>query len=1171
MVRIFNFKSLNLSPAKGFNLLNKYTKLIKKTFKIQHSTYSILLFVLLAFTLASNGQNLLINEVSSSNSTIQDKYGNFEDWIELYNSSDNPLQLSGFYLSDNPNNLTKWQFPAIEIPAKAFLLIFASGLDIKEEGNLHTNFKISNGDEPVILTAPNGSTIADKIEAQELPQDISIGRQPDGSSKLYYFAIATPEKSNSTTAYKKISGAPVFNLAAGFYSGKQKLAISSYSSSAKIIYTTDGSFPDQQLSPDILKEYKGEINIDSTMVIKARIIEDSAIAGKIFSNTYFINVSSQLPVFSISSDPDNFFSDDIGIYVDNNVFKRKYWKRPINVEMYENNKQAVFNTTAETRIFGRTAIYYPQKTLAIYFTGKNNEINYKLFNDKPIDKFKSILLRNSSDDWYRTLFRDGFEHSLVNNYSNVDLMAYRPAILFLNGKYWGIHNIREKINEDYIATNHNVNSDSVNLIFLQFKDSSLIITDLKNGDSTDFYKMLNYIKSNDFSKKETYNYIKSKIDIDNLLDYYVIEIFVSNSSWDHNRKMWNSNKTDSKWRTILYDLDKGYGIYNTVIYDSTLVDIYNRDIIFRRLIKNQDFRNDLIQRMNSHLNTTFEINRAINLINSMQETIKDEMPRHIARWSGKCWDDKCGISSMDYWNTSVEKLRKFARLRPDEIRLQMNKFFKLNNKIFYLNLAVNNSDFGKLKVNNVKVINTLNSYKGIYFADIPLYIKAVAEPGYHFVKWEQFSGVGDSLNIRTGSDITLNAVFEKNKKIENIYINEFCASNSKTKTDENGEYDDWIEIYNAGSENIDIGGLYITDNIKKKIKWNIPKTDPAKTTIPAKGFLILWADNQPEQGILHLKFNLSKEGNDIALIQLIGTDTLILDSLSFGLQASDISYGMCPDGTKNYEFFTTPSPGTTNKCNNNEQKISGLFINELLASNKNTIFDDFYQYDDCLEIYNSNDIPVDIGGLYLSDSLPNPLKYKIPSDKPTLTSIPAKAFLILWADGEIAQGALHLKFKLSASGEDISISQLYKGEINIIDALTFPAQLTDISYGRCPDGGSKFELYKKPTLGKSNICELNIDNINNPYFSNLYTNPNPFNNNVSINFLSLKKANYKISVYNSGGLKVKNLFSGELHTGNIKLNWDGCSDKGAILPEGLYFLLIESSDFSKGIKLMKIN
>ena len=130
--------------------------------------------------------------------------------------------------------------------------------------------------------------------------------------------------------------------------------------------------------------------------------------------------------------------------------------------------------------------------------------------------------------------------------------------------------------------------------------------------------------------------------------------------------------------------------------------------------------------------------------------------------------------------------------------------------------------------------------------------------------------------------------------------------------DEQGEHDDWIELYNNGNHAIDVGGLFITDNFNNPTKWRIPRTNTATTVIAPKGYLILWADNDPEQGLLHCDFKLSSKGEEVALVQASPFGTIILDSISYGIQSETRTFGQFEDGMGNWQYMT-PTPHATNK------------------------------------------------------------------------------------------------------------------------------------------------------------------------------------------------------------------------------------------------------------------
>ncbi len=298
-------------------------------------------------------------------------------------------------------------------------------------------------------------------------------------------------------------------------------------------------------------------------------------------------------------------------------------------------------------------------------------------------------------------------------------------------------------------------------------------------------------------------------------------------------------------------------------------------------------------------------------------------------------------------------------------------------------------------------------------------------------------------------------------------INEFMASNSYTYADEFGDFDDWIEIYNAGNIPGDIGGFFITDDLDELDTWQIPDTDPDLTTILPGQHLILWADKEPEQGVLHVDIKLSGDGENIVLTDVDGTT--VLDSYTFEAQDSDISMGLLPDGSDEWTFFgdgydTSPTPGAENGSGDAPQAI--LYINEFLASNELTNTDENGDPDDWIEIFNGGNATIDIGGLYITDDLEELNSWQIPDTDPDLTTIAPRGYLILWADKEPDQGVLHVDIKLSADGEAIGLVE--SDGTTIIDSYIFDAQTVDVSEGRMPDGGDTWQFFDTPTPGMPN-------------------------------------------------------------------------------------------------------
>jgi hypothetical protein len=347
--------------------------------------------------------------------------------------------------------------------------------------------------------------------------------------------------------------------------------------------------------------------------------------------------------------------------------------------------------------------------------------------------------------------------------------------------------------------------------------------------------------------------------------------------------------------------------------------------------------------------------------------------------------------------------------------------------------------------------------------------------------------------------------------IDGFLLNELMAVAGQGVTDEFGEAEDWIEFYNPTEDPIDLGGLYLTDSLSYPIQSHVTVFSPDSTTIPPLGYLLFYADNQTWQGARHLSFKLSAKSGSIAVFQPDG-DTKIAE-VHYPIQAGDASFGRYPVGSDKW-IYAIPTPGAENKYE--FTAVNGLFINEIMADNNSTITDNSGQFEDWVEIYNSNDVPVNLGGLYLTDSLANMIRFRIPNTSPDSTTIEAKGFMVFWADNRPSKGVHHLDFKLSAAGESIGLAQVLKsGEQDYIDSITFPPQTGDISYGRFGDGEMIWSIFRTPTPNSSNnpqsVARGNLDSHKLEVF------PNPFSSILNINVLIQKSTDLQIDLIDSKG------------------------------------------------------
>jgi hypothetical protein len=290
-----------------------------------------------------------------------------------------------------------------------------------------------------------------------------------------------------------------------------------------------------------------------------------------------------------------------------------------------------------------------------------------------------------------------------------------------------------------------------------------------------------------------------------------------------------------------------------------------------------------------------------------------------------------------------------------------------------------------------------------------------------------------------------------------LSINEFMASNKSTIADENGDYADWVELYNSDTVPAKLGVMYLTDDLSVPMKWTFPDT-----TIPAHGYLLVWADGEYRESALHTTFKLSSSGEQLGLYATDGEHLLMVDTLTFGPQGTDTSYGRIPDGG-GWRVLTVPTPGAENSTGVSDL-YGTLFINEFMASNHTTIADEAGDFDDWVELYNAGDSSVSLAGVHLTDNLATPAKWTFPD-----TAMAGHGYLLVWADDDSAQGPLHACFNLgAATGEQLGLYVTSNGHLLEVDTLTFGHQSPDTSFGRMPDGGDTWQLFAEPTPGRAN-------------------------------------------------------------------------------------------------------
>ncbi len=670
-----------------------------------------------------------------------------------------------------------------------------------------------------------------------------------------------------------------FSQDAGFY--ENKIEVKLHAPGARIFYTLDGSEPSYQS-----EEYDRPIKIDKTTVVRA-LARKGKRKSKLKTKTYFIEEpKSTFSTISIAVPPSVLFDPETGLYVNgpnaiDSLWKKdgaNFWSRrevEVNTELFETNGSSEFNSQTGFRLFGGMSRLFPQKSMTIVTRNRygKKRIKHRLYGKEGLKDYKFMVLRNSGSDWGKTHFRDALMGSLVDHW-DIEKQDSRPAHVYLNGKYWGIYNIREKINRHFIADHHELHKDSIDLIEHQHTT--------KRGSRQHYLKMLRYMRKNDLSVPAHYAYIQSQMDVENFMQYQIAQIYFDNRDAGGNIKFWRPQIDNGKWRWILYDTDWGFGLHDKKAYKNNSLAFHTEPngpswpnpawstFILRSLLKNESFRKEFLNRFADELNTSFSEERVEKKIDEFFALYEPEIDRQIERWN----------LIKKEWKRQIYQMRVFGRKRPDYVRMHLMEEFDTGR---LSSLSLESSPGGKVIINNNINIST-EPFTGQYFENVPISIKAIPNYGYRFVGWKGIpieDGVFEANLLLRKKSTKVTAIFEPyiHPMAGKIIINEISANNKKTK--------DWVELYNNSESPISLYGWNFTDT---KHHYELPRVQ-----IAPKEYLVLTEDQEafskkfPEIYSVagNFPFGLNKRLENVGLY---ASDGALIDSISYKLSPSDSTF-----------------------------------------------------------------------------------------------------------------------------------------------------------------------------------------------------------------------------------------------------------------------------------------
>lgn len=596
-----------------------------------------------------NNKDLLINEVMNNNySYLPQNGGEYYDWIELKNNSSDTINLKDYYITTNINSKEMYKLPDVTLKPNELYVIIASGDEkLSNSSYKHANFKISETESLYLMKDNN---VIDSMFVADIPLGYSMGRSD--KSGYYYFNTPTPLKNNSN-GVREVSYKPTFNISSGVYNNVDNLILE-INSGGTVYYTLDGSNPTTSS-----KKYTGPLSLTKTTTVKAITYEKGKIISKAEVGSYIINENHTFPVMSVSLKPSDFS------YVSSNN-----WYEGIEVvahaELYEDGKS--FSIPCGFKLFGGSTRGMAKKSFALKFRKKygESELHYQVFDNRDFSTFNTLILRSGSQDSERALFRDVLMTSLADGLINVDVQSYKPVILYINGQYWGIYNIREKIDAEFISNHYNVPEDNTDIVN--------ILRGVDEGSGTNYNNLVNYISSHDLSIQENYEYVKSKLDIESFVDFWIAETYAANNDILNARFFSNPQVDNGKFNMIFYDLDFGmynyaHNYFNFTIQPEGMSAFKVSTLFMRKLIKNKEFKQTYLERLSYQMKNVWNEERVLNRIDELYKLYLPEMERNQKRWN----------LTMTEWNERVNFLKKYASVRNDYMLSHAKSFFGLSN------------------------------------------------------------------------------------------------------------------------------------------------------------------------------------------------------------------------------------------------------------------------------------------------------------------------------------------------------------------------------------------------------------------------------------------------------------------------------------------------------------
>jgi hypothetical protein len=727
---------------------------------------------IVACSFMAKAQTILINEYSCANlAGTADNFGKYEDWIELYNATGSSIDISGYHLSDDITNISKFTFPTgTSIGANSVLMVFASGRGTSVGGNYHTNFKLTqtkNTAEPIILSNTS-SVVLDSVRVKKTKTEQSRGRITNGAATWVIFTTPTPYGNNTGASYSAYADRPSMSFSAGLYPSAISVSlINNEPTSNAMFYTTDGTEPTASSLP-----YTGAISVPTTMVIKAIATSTNAsiLPSFVEFNTYLINEIHTVPIVCIAG-------TDLDVLANGT----QTLKPTGSIEYFTSSGVRKATSYGGFNSHGQDSWANSHRSLDFVARdemGYSAAIKEKLFVQTTRDKFQHVILRAAGDDNYPADFnpdnagsahmRDAYFQTLCKSGGmSLDIRTASKCVVYLNGTYWGVYDLRE-IPDDHDYTDYNYGQDKYNLQYILTWGNTWV----EYGGTqamTDWNTLKNYIFNNSMATQSNFDYAASQLDVKSLADYVICNSLGVTTDWlNYNTGWWrgmNPAGTHQKWGYILWDNDAIFDFYiNYTDVASTsysapvcqVDNLYNHFAgwgpsdpqqhtkVLARLRTNPGFNAWYINRYVDLMNTTFSCTKMLAHLDSMKAIIDPEMTRQCQRWGG----------TYNGWLTNFNQLRTFIQNRCGiTANSGIASCYTLTGP-YNVTFSVDPIGAGNVTVNSL-TLNTL-PWNGQYYGNVNITMSSAGFTTSNiFVTWSTNTNTFSAVNSVNNNTINL--------------------------------------------------------------------------------------------------------------------------------------------------------------------------------------------------------------------------------------------------------------------------------------------------------------------------------------------------------------------------------------------------------------------------------